>query len=867
MSTIARFSTLPMLLLVWAATLTACGDRHGNNGGPADVGVDAADGDACAADSCEGPTTTGVCGDMVRGLLEGCDDGNTTDGDGCSARCQPEDGWTCPSVGSCEQTDVCGNGTVEGDDECDDGNNADGDGCDAMCGIEAGWVCPGSGGVCSVAGCGDHVAAGDEACDDGNMNDDDGCSAACVVEEGWVCLDGGRCIAKQCGDGIRAGDEACDDANMDAGDGCAADCAAVEPNYVCLTPGVACQSTVVCGDRRVGPTEGCDDGNTVAGDGCDATCAREPGWVCPVPGARCRAEACGDGVAVDDEGCDDANVDGGDGCSATCQIEDGWACPPMAACYETTCGDGMREGTEQCDDGNLRPFDGCSQNCTNEPTCSGGLCTAICGDAVILPGPTQESCDDGNTIDGDGCSSMCDIEPGWSCAIQPEPLPTSIQLPLVVRDFKGIQWYTDDNVQLGHPDFNDPNDGNAAISFGIVEAALGANGRPVLSYPAADPADTTGLPKSSVRFAEWYDSSSPFNVEEIRYLSLTRPMASATFTYDSTTTGFPPNSTSGFYPIDDGGWVAQGAEALRTSSATVNDGGDHNFNFTTETRFFFQYEGDEILSFSGDDDLWVFIDDVLCLDVGGLHPAQAATMNLADPAQEADPTQRAIVQNCKTHLDFLVTVQNPKPLVEMVIFHAERHTGASNFQLELTGFVKQRSSCEEMCGDGIVTRGEVCDDGMNDGSYNGCNADCLGFGGYCGDAVLNGPEDCDDGVDANDGRYQGCNPDCTPAGFCGDAVVQPLDEVCDDGVNDGAYGGCSVDCQMRSPRCGDGIVNGPEECDEGLGANLGEYDGCNPDCTLGPYCGDGTRQGDEECDDANTNDADGCTTMCERPVL
>ena len=51
---------------------------------------------------------------------------------------------------------------------------------------------------------------------------------------------------------------------------------------------------------------------------------------------------------------------------------------------------------------------------------------------------------------------------------------------------------------------------------------------------------------------------------------------------------------------------------------------------------------------------------------------------------------------------------------------------------------------------------------------------------------------------------------------CGNGVVD-AEEVCDDGLNDGFYGSCSVDCQTPMPRCGDGVLDpviDAEVCEE-----------------------------------------------------
>ena len=63
-------------------------------------------------------------------------------------------------------------------------------------------------------------------------------------------------------------------------------------------------------------------------------------------------------------------------------------------------------------------------------------------------------------------------------------------------------------------------------------------------------------------------------------------------------------------------------------------------------------------------------------------------------------------------------------------------------------------------------------------------------------------------------------------------------------------------------KCGDGILQPGEACDDG---NVADGDGCTSICTE-PRCGDGLIAEGEFCDDGNTIDADDCTTGARPPV-
>lgn len=80
---------------------------------------------------------------------------------------------------------VCGNGVILAPEGCDDGNTLDGDGCSATCQVEIGWYCTGQPSLCETE-CGDGIVAGLEICDDGNTVGGDGCAATCTA----VCTNG-----------------------------------------------------------------------------------------------------------------------------------------------------------------------------------------------------------------------------------------------------------------------------------------------------------------------------------------------------------------------------------------------------------------------------------------------------------------------------------------------------------------------------------------------------------------------------------------------------------------------------------------------------------------------------------------------------
>lgn len=435
----------------------------------------------------------GRCGDSNVDVTNGeeCDE-NDLNGNSCQSlghgggvlRCKPDCRY---DISSC--TNACGNGYVEVNEICDDGGKANGDGCSADCQVEAGWTCDDRSPTSCTAICGDEMIVGNEACDSENLDGkscetlgfyggtlacDDDCTldrsscetagrcgdGAIQAHEGEVCdwqnLDGTSCtdlgyyggtlacagdcrsfdesgcaLQGRCGDGLIQGlFEQCDGTNLggqtcitNGWHGgqllCSSDCASLDFSI--------CEAVGRCGDGQVQSAYGevcdldnlsghtCETRGYYGGQlGCNLDCRGFNESAC--------AGRCGDGLIQDQyqEVCDGANVNGvtcaslgyhGDAqplCAADCKSVSLSPCVAAGRCgdghiqsgYGEVC-DGINLSAQTCQTRGFHEGDlSCNDHCL---TFNETLCAGRCGDGTIQA--AYEQCDSSN-LDGKNCRQL-----------------------------------------------------------------------------------------------------------------------------------------------------------------------------------------------------------------------------------------------------------------------------------------------------------------------------------------------------------------------------------------------------------------------------------------------------------------------------
>jgi fibro-slime domain-containing protein len=192
----------------------------------------------------------------------------------------------------------------------------------------------------------------------------------------------------------------------------------------------------------------------------------------------------------------------------------------------------------------------------------------------------------------------------------------TITLTGTIRDFNDT-----------HPDFEGTVGGHQP---GQVQTALAADKNPVWKAPALSGFTT------EANFNQWYN--------DVPGVNLAAPLS---VTLDNAITPNPKVYSFAdpeFFPIDGGLFGDQGRV--------------HNYHFTFELHSSFTYTGGELFRFSGDDDLWVFINNQLVMDLGGVHPVISDLVDLDTLGLTLGETY------------------------DFDLFFAERHTTESNFRID-----------------------------------------------------------------------------------------------------------------------------------------------------------------------------------------
>ncbi|MBE5971200.1 MAG: fibro-slime domain-containing protein [Lachnoclostridium sp.] len=150
--------------------------------------------------------------------------------------------------------------------------------------------------------------------------------------------------------------------------------------------------------------------------------------------------------------------------------------------------------------------------------------------------------------------------------------------------------------------------------------------------------------------------------------------------YDSTASGFDSGDDPQFLPLNDIRSPEIEGNPSYYPYAGNNESANYLFGMMVEFDFIMPKGGqingkDMVFSFAGDDDVWVFIDGKLVLDMGGIHLSNAGSINFKTGAVTVDKIH---TDNGKTES---IDIFSDYSKHTLTFFYMERGEGGSNCNL------------------------------------------------------------------------------------------------------------------------------------------------------------------------------------------
>jgi fibro-slime domain-containing protein len=266
-------------------------------------------------------------------------------------------------------------------------------------------------------------------------------------------------------------------------------------------------------------------------------------------------------------------------------------------------------------------------------------------------------------------------------------LPSEVTLTGIVRDMRAT-------TQGGHADFQRQPTAGFGHYMGMVSNSLDNEGKPVFfstgrrvnsqwkdsqgrnrispkPYLADMPGDVNGSVASTAggaltnatNFSQWFRDIPGVTMSDTLPITLRLMQGTDKYVFDDKLdNGY--QSLGGFFPINNdlyGNYQSTGK----------------NFHFTYELATLFRFEEGQgkFFRFIGDDDVWVYVDGKLVIDLGGVHSAVEQTINV-DRMGDAMPN--GWLKNGQVY--------------SLCFFFAERHTTQSNFRIETNLSLKSVSA-------------------------------------------------------------------------------------------------------------------------------------------------------------------------------